>query len=285
MPPAKSKNKPRASTKKEVNRDLSLVSPLLKGPDVKALQQSLNHLCDHYEFDWHHIAEDGEYGRRTARQAAFVGFMIGLDEDRLHAVKAGRIAEDVQVLFRNPEKRSKQDKGREERRKPKLKKLRKQHQEGMQAAVEWAVKHKGVHEEPADSNRGPFPIDECQAYFGLSGQPWCGCFVGYAIEKIGGIDTGTWWPYAGSIHQDALAGRNGLEDINPAQADVGCVATFFNGGDDHVALIRAKSKGSTLFTVEGNTSSASQDSDGGIIETKERSFSEATCVARLTIQP
>lgn len=279
------KTKPRKSTKKEVHRDLHLVSPLLQGPDVKALQQSLNQLCKHYEFGWRKIAEDGEFGAHTADQAAFAGFLIGLVENRIKAIEKGRITQEVQVLLRNPEKRSKEDKAREAKRRPKLKKLRKQHEEGMKAAVEWMVKHVGVKESPPSSNHGPFPIDECQAHFGLSGVPWCGCVVGYAIEKVGGIDSDVYWPYAGSIHQDAVAKRNGLEAIDPAHADVGCVATFFSGGDDHVGLVRAKSKGGTLFTVEGNTSSATRSSDGGIIELKEHAFSEVTCVARLTIHP
>jgi len=35
------------------------------------------------------------------------------------------------------------------------------------------------------------------------------------------------------------------------------------------------------LTVEGNTSSVTRNSDGGIVETKERSFGEVTCVARI----
>lgn len=277
------RTKPRVSHHSEVHRDLHLTSPPFQGPDVKNLQLQLNHLCDHYEFDWHHVMVDGDFGRRTARQAHFVAWLIGLDEERLNAIKRRRITEEVQHLLRNPEKHSKQDRQREDRRRPQMKKLRRDHTEGMQAAVDWMVKQKGTNEQPPDSNHGPFPIDECQAYFGLSGVPWCGCCAGYAIEKIGGIDTDTWWPYAGSIREDAIAGRNGLTDINPVNADVGCIATFFSGGDDHVALIRAKTQGSTLFTVEGNTSSATRDADGGIIETKERSIGEVTCVARLTV--
>jgi hypothetical protein len=154
----------------------------------------------------------------------------------------------------------------------------------MHAAVEWMISKVGVNENPPESNHGPYPIDACQEHFGLSGVPWCGCCAGYAIEVKGEIGhTGTWWPYAGSIREDAIAGRNGLTDINPAHADIGCVATFFNGGDEHVVLIRAHTQGGTLFTVEGNTSSATRSSDGGIIEKKERSISEVTCVAHLTV--
>lgn len=271
---------PRTSQRKEVHRDLHLVSPLLRGPDVRELQEAINALLNHYKFN-RGIKEDGDYGRRTKREAYFVAKCIGLDKARLSAIGHGRITEEVQHLIRNPEDRSKQDRAREEAREPWMRKVRKEQGEGMDAAVKWALAQVGANEEPPNSNHGPYPIDECQSYFGLSGVPWCGCFAGYAIEVKGGINTGTWWPYAGSIRQDAIAGRNGLHDINPANADIGCVATFFSGGDDHVALIRGKSNNGRVLTVEGNTSSATRDADGGIVEAKERTFGEVTCVARV----
>jgi hypothetical protein len=82
------------------------------------------------------------------------------------------------------------------------------------------VKQVGIHESPTESNCGP-KIDEWEGLFGLKGQPWCGCFAGDAVEKIGGANCG-----------------------------------------------RGKS-------------SATRDSDGGIVETRERSFAEVTCVARI----
>lgn len=275
--------KPRTSSNAAVHRDLNLVSPVLKGPDVKALQDGLNRLVDHYQFEWHTIVEDGEYGRRSARQAGFVADLIGLEEGIVHNAKRGHLSERTQHLLRNPQDRTKADRAREERRHARFVKLRRDHKEGMPAAVKWMLDNVGVNEQPPESNRGPFPIDACEHYFGLGPVPWCGCVAGFAIEKVGGIDTGTWWPFAGDIRIDAEAGRNGLRDINPRQADIGVIFTFFRGGDDHVGLCRAKTKGDTIFSVEGNTSSATRDSDGGIIETKERSISEVSCAALLTV--
>jgi hypothetical protein len=275
--------KPRTSSNKEVHRDLHLVSPLLQGPDVHELQEAINALANHYEFPWRSVHVDGDYGRRTARGARFAAWLIGLDDERLHAITTGRITEKVQHILRNPEDRSKEDRRREDQRQAKRVKLRKEHSEGMPAAVKFMLDHVGIHEEPADSNHGPFPIDDCQKFFGLSGVPWCGCLAGFSIKKVGGIDSLCWFPYAGSIREDAIAGRNGLHDVRWQDADVGCVATFFSGGDDHVGLIRGKSDvdRGILFTVEGNTSSAVRDSDGGIIEKKERSTAELTIVARV----
>lgn len=278
--------KPRTSHRSEVHRDLNLVTPLLQGPDVRVLQSALNGLTDHYEFDWHKIMVDAEYGKRSAREAAFCMELIGLEGELCkRARQTGHLSERTQHLLRNPEDRSAADRRREEERRPRFKKLRRDHKEGLEAAIQFMLKHKGVNEQPAESNRGPFPIDECQQYFGLAGVPWCGCLVGYSIEKIGEVGkTGTWWPHAAFIRGDAEAGRNGLTDINPLHIVRGCPVTFFNGGNDHVTLaLGSVASDGTFHTVEGNTSSAFRDSDGGIIEEKVRSIHEVTCATRLAI--
>lgn len=276
-------DKPRVGKHRHVHRDLRLVSPLLTGPDVHAFQDSLNGLFDHYEFN-RQIQADGDYGKRTRREAAFMARAMGLDQKRIDTIsaRAGLLTEPVQHVIRNPEDRSQEDREREDKRRQWRRDVR-EREHSIEAAVDWMIDQVGTKEQPDFSNHGPFPIDACQAHFGLSGEPWCGCVVGFAIEKIAGIETDIWWPHAGSIRADAIAGRNGLIDINPANATKGCIATFFNGGDDHVAFIRAATRGGVLFTVEGNTSSAKQSSDGGIIEVKERSVSEMTCCAKLTI--
>lgn len=286
MSPTHTRNKPRTSTNKAVHRDLNLVTPVLMGKDVEELQQSLKGLTKHYNFDWLSLMVDGEYGKRSAKRAAFCMELIGIEDKFVKiARQTGHISQDNQRKLRNPTTRDKADRVREENRKARFQKLRKQHVESLPAAVDAMIKCVGTNEQPSDSNMGPFPITECQAWYGLDHQPWCGCCTGFFIEKVGngGVKTGTWWPFSGSIRVDAEAGHNGLEDINPAHAFKGCVATFFSGGDDHVGFVRDTSKNGILFTVEGNTSSAHQDSDGGIVEIKERSFSEVTCVATLDL--
>lgn len=274
------KTKPRTSHQSEVHRSLSLVSPLMQGPDVRALQQQLNHQNDHYGFTWHHIREDGDYGRRTYREAKFVAWLIGLADDTVK--HPGHLNEKVQQVLRDPGKRTDADRKRESDRKDKRHKLKQKHDTGVKAGTAFLKKYVGVNEDPPESNHGPFPINECQQFFGLSGVPWCGCLVGYVIKKICGIASNTWWPYAGSVRVDAQAGNNGLHDINPADATEGCVCTFFNGGDDHVTWVVSSDAGrGILHTLEGNTSSATRSSDGGIIEAKERSFSEVSCCLRV----
>lgn len=282
------KNKPRTATSPHVHRNLALTTPVLQGPDIRKVQEACQHLTDHYEFDWLGLLIDAEYGKRTARRAAFCMELIGIDKELCDKTRrTGHISELNQRKLRNPQKfLDKADRVRQENRKPKWQKLRKEHRKGLDAAVQAMLKCKGTNEEPPSSNQGPFPINACQAWFGLERQPWCGCCVGYFIESDKGAGlgkTGTWWPHAAFIRADAEAGRNGLEDINPLFATLGCIGTLFDGGDDHVIFVTGKARNGLVPTVEGNTSSALQDADGGIVETKERPVGEFTCMAQLTI--
>ncbi len=285
MPNTKTRAHAREHKDKHVHRGLVLTSPMMRGKDVEQFQRSLNAVLDHYEFDWRLIQVDGEYGVRTQRAAKLAAWRIGLPDDLVDPIRrrSGRISEKAQQLIRDPKKRTDADRDREKARKAKAKKLIKQHQDGVQEVFDFLKKHVGVNEQPAESNHGPFPIDECQSFYGLSGVPWCGCLIGYGIEKIAGVESvdDVWFPHARFIRVDAEAGRNGLHDINVRNAKKGMIVTFFSGGDDHVAWIRAdvKSGDTSIKTFEGNTSSAKRDADGGIIEEKERSFSEVTCVA------
>jgi hypothetical protein len=270
------------SSNAEVHRDLNLVTPMLMGPDVKALQERLNHHCEHYKFPWRRTMEDGEYGHRTQRTAKFVAWLIGLDDKRIEGIgsMSGHIGEELQRVLRDPDKRSEEDRKREDSRKAKREKLHKEHEEGPKAAVEWALKQVGTTEE-GETNEGP-KINEWEALFGLKGKPWCGIFVGYAVKHAGGANCDTEFPGVRNIRMDAEAGNNNMHDINPAHAEPGDIATFYMGDqDEHVGLIRSKTSNGTIFTVEGNTSSKVHDSEGGTVEIKEHPVSDVDCMARI----
>ncbi len=277
-------DRPRKSSSNEVHRELRLVSPELMGPDVKALQERLNHCCEHYKFPWRRIMEDGEYGRRTARCAAFVAWLIGLSDGRVKAIGAdsGRITEPVQRLLRDASKRTAEDAKREKGRKAKREKLHKDREKGAKAAVEWALKHVGMTESPANTNRGP-KVDVWEEYFGGPlGGPWCGYFAGYAVKKIGKAQSSCGFQLASNITNDALAGNNNLHDVSAADAEPGDIVTFF--GNEHIGLVREKSRKGMVLTVDGNTSSeVGREADGGIVEKKERPFGDVTCVARIEV--
>lgn len=272
--------RPRMSDKPEVHRDLRLVTPELSGADVKALQERLNHQCEHYRFPWRRISEDGEYGRRTQRCAKFVAWLIGLDEQHIDGIgsKSGHIGEAAQQVLRDPKKRSEQDRMREDSRKNKREMLHKAHEEGPKAAVEWALDQVGIKEKPENSNRGT-EVDKWSALFGLSGEPWCGIFVGYAVKHIGKANSNAWFPAVMRISNEAIAGVNNLRDIAPADAQPGDIATLY--GNTHVGLVRSKPKNGMVSTVEGNTSSMLHDADGGIVEAKEHPIGDVTTMVRV----
>ena len=54
-----------------------------------------------------------------------------------------------------------------------------------QQALRKASRYLGAMENPPGSNRGKGIVDDCQALYGLSGVPWCACFVGYCIAESG----------------------------------------------------------------------------------------------------
>lgn len=266
--------------RRHVHRELHLVSPRMHGPDVKQLQIQLNALADHYAYDWRLIATDSEYGRQTRHLAETMAWRIGLEDSRLNAIEHGRITEAVQHLLRNPRDRSQADRHREASRRSKAAAAIKAHHSGAVAVVKWAIEQDGTHEQPAGSNSGP-KISDWEAFWGLGAVYWCGCFAGYAVRKIGGSSSGTWFPYAPSITNDARAARNGLHAVPFDEARPGDVLTYWNG--EHVGLVRERPQGDSIATVEGNTSAADgSQSNGGQVALKTRSRSDVDCVARPT---
>ena len=277
-------DRPRKSSSTEVHRELRLASPELMGADVKALQERLNHYCEHYKFPWRRVMEDGEYGTHTRHCAEFVAWLIGLSDGRIKAIgsDSGRISEPVQRLLRDASKRAAEDQQREKGRKAKREKLHKARGKGAKAAVDWALKQVGMTESPPNTNRGP-KVDVWEEFLGGPlGGPWCGYFAGYAVQKIGKAQSNCGFQYAPNITNDARAGNNNLHEVSAADAEPGDIVTFFNS--EHIGLVREKSKNGMILTVDGNTSSETgKEADGGIVEKKERSFGDVTCVARIEV--
>jgi hypothetical protein len=110
--------------KEQVNRDLRLTTPLMEGPDVRALQEALNRIPDRFprivEFE---LAEDGLLGEQTL-QATFKGaHAMGLIRRSLDDIeKKHLIGQPVQKLLRSPRTRSDAQKKRGEERREALRK-------------------------------------------------------------------------------------------------------------------------------------------------------------------
>lgn len=145
-------------------------------------------------------------------------------------------------------------------------------------AVKWmeGEARKGVRE--VGTNRGP-RVEFYQSKDGLklnpdTGYPWCASLVVAAFEEVGR-------PLV-ELHESAsvgfllqYAGQHGWTVPKPQRGDVVC---FFWGGatdgwPDHTGMVRGV-RGTTLLTVEGNTSggmAGSQD-DGDGVYVRERSM-------------
>lgn len=145
-------------------------------------------------------------------------------------------------------------------------------------AVRWAENEakKGVRE--VGTNRGP-RVEFYQRKDGLkldpdTGYPWCSSFAVTGFEEVGR-------PLV-ELHESAsvglllsAAGQHGWVVPKPARGDLVC---FYWGGasdtwPDHVGYVRGV-KGTTLLTVEGNTSSgqAGSQDDGDGVFARERSM-------------
>lgn len=157
---------------------------------------------------------------------------------------------------------------------------------GPNAAARWALKQVGAHEVPAGSNRGP-KITPWQEHFGewLVGEPWCGVFVGMAIERAEGDVTSRVASVA-LIEDDARGGTNGFSEwltTHAAARRGDCVVLFGRGV--HVGLVLdVDLKAGVVHTVEGNTSAGtvgSQDNGGGVY-TRSRPFTAVRGYARPT---
>lgn len=166
----------------------------------------------------------------------------------------------------------------------KLRELRhSQHPDGgSMAAVKWALAQAGITENPAGSNWG-HPVQDWIVRTGYSGPvPWCGCFAHEAVVEIGGaaIPVGVRLGYGPSIIADARAGTNGLTAVSLSDARPGDILSLWGG--EHIALVRGQPSGSTMPTVEGNTSPGTEGSqfNGGCVAIKSRAFSDITVCAR-----
>jgi len=266
-----------------VHRGLHLVSPLVRGADVRALQERLNAELAHRQLSWRQVAVDGQFGPRTLHACAFLGWVLGFSSRRLREITGSepRLGERAQRVLRDPRRRAPVERARERARRPKVRALRRSHVDGPAAAVDYIreMAAKGVHE-IGDTNTGEL-VDRWQSYFGLHAQPWCGCFAGYAAKAVGDSPATTWFPYGPSIIADARAGRNGVREVSFEDAKPGDILVLWSG--DHIATAMARPSATTIATGEGNTSPNDRDSqaDGGCVALKTRSRSDVSCVARI----
>jgi hypothetical protein len=131
-------------------------------------------------------------------------------------------------------------------------------------------------------------IDGWQREFGLTAAEWCGCFVGYGLRVVAGIDEIddriVWVPF---VPEDARDGRHGWLCLVPAaEAVPGDVAVFCwdaSAVPEHVGFVTANDRSRRIIaTVEGNTTSGDDgdQSHGGGVFSRERSYDAIVTCAR-----
>lgn len=116
------------------------------------------------------------------------------------------------------------------------------------------------------------------SYYGTSGVPYCAMFVSWVFYNADQSAPGLPGAYCPWI---VNAGRNAGMTVSKYDAAAGDIVLFDWGGDgvsDHVGIVEANN-GSYLTTIEGNTSNGN-DSNGGKVQRRTRSYSTVICVIR-----
>ena len=120
----------------------------------------------------------------------------------------------------------------------------------IEGALGWAKSKLGATES-GGANRGPL-VDRIERRFGMTGQAWCGMFVGTALQKAGvkGIDSRI--ASVAAIEQMAKSGTGGMKRwLSPVNARRGDLLVPAAG--QHVVMVTGRS-GDIIHTIGGNSS-------------------------------
>lgn len=275
-----------------VSRPLHLTTPLSAGPDIKALQESLKALLEHFKIDWLPLHVDEQLGPQTLHAARFLSWVLGLGRGHRKAIKSGVIPKATQELLRNPEKRSRLERRQQKRRQTRLAKIRKAQTEGPAAAVAYARSFIGTTESPSGSNTGPSHrnakgqeggVTFWESFWNLPACFWCLCFACYAVKAIGGARISGSGSFSVAIEGYARNHENGWIEVRREDARPGDVAMFKFAGpsapSDHGELVVEHG---VAEDVGGNTSSdnSGSQSNGGGVFAKHRDLSQLSMVCR-----
>lgn len=257
-------------------RRLRLTSPHTRGEDVRRLQVALNDRRQARGLP--KVTVDQEYGPATAAAVRETARALGVLESTI----AQGATVGIQRIIRNPKLRTPAQLARAAVRKRAAAKAT----TGPKAAMKWAESKIGVKEHPAGTNRGP-EIDDWEKSAGMGPGPWCGAFARAASNIGGGADVTPEARYCPSIVAHAHAKTGGYEgwcSITDPLAQLGDDVLFDwdnDGVADHVGKLKSVDRARRIaHTVEGNTA-IGNDSNGGEVMARERSFDDILGVARV----
>lgn len=253
----------------------------MHGDDVRRVQHHLN------------LKEDGEFGPATAsavaawkRRAGYpsshINPVIGITgQEYLFGIRKLPVAFQMRAKAR----------ARAAKKAAAAKPIR---VKAMGTMLTWA--NAGVKEAPAGSNKPPALQAlarelKLSSFYVNMGYPWCADAVMKAMLKHGS-KTATYGLRQGKFNAlytpDILyhAGRNnfGMRVVGASQAKPGdLVMINFPGGDnrvDHVGMVVKAPVGGWVETVEGNTSAAGSQDNGGAVLRKNRPLSQVSAFIR-----
>ena len=139
-----------------------------------------------------------------------------------------------------------------------------------------ALKHLGVTEEPAGSNKVLFNnwyYSQHPDFVKILNGAWCGTFVAYCLHH-GGLITEPFLHYKMYYVPAAqnIMIKNNMETQNPKEMDIVVFDWNKDGREDHVGFfLEWIEKGKSFYTIEGNTSSGdggSPSNGGGVYKRK-----------------
>lgn len=253
-------------------RVLALVSPHLKGDDVKRLQRALK--GNAFDKDYMPDAKaDGEFGQWTAQGCYRAQYWLGYAKPNhqagtpLVAYLEGKAA--LPQAYRD-------------RRKARIAKAAAASPLRVKAFRE-ALTHVGVKESPAGSNMQMFG-----KWYGWNGVAWCAIFVSYCWASAGSkfVAKAKRWAYCPYLLHDAQAGVNGASTTrDPKQGDAVIfgkrLAHHVELFDEWVHVVR-DAKGnpkpeSTFKTVGGNTSPTNMANGGMVCHYGENGLPPRNC--------
>lgn len=250
-----------------------VLTPHMKSDDVRAFQALINARFAAWTIDFK-IAEDGDYSVATRDAAKLVCHGLGLNPTSY----ADGVTPAARTKIRHPDKRSPAEMKRALSRKQWLAALRKRMAAaggGPAAAIAFAHKQVGVHEVPANSNRGKL-IDQWNRDVNSPPGPnafWCGAFVNACLHA-GGFPHQPFLVFCPNTEGKARSGADGYSwHTNVADGKPGDLVLYTEGGRSeaaHVELLVKVLPGNQLDVIGGNTSatpgSGSQSNGGCVAE-------------------
>lgn len=135
------------------------------------------------------------------------------------------------------------------------------------AIIKWALSQVGYRESPPGSNKTKYG----KAY-GLNGQPWCAIFIwaDFNANKANALYYGgKKTAYCPELWRYYKAHKQAFKDIKKAKpGDLVFFDWNGNGTPEHVGIVYKNPGGGYIKTVEGNTSTSSNDNGGRVMKRK-----------------